>query len=639
MDISQHTGVIDEHAPRSAGGDDNGRAEYDPSPEERAAIKLAMKTFAYNRKGRAQHDRKWLDYYHMFRGKQWKSKRPSYRHSEVINFVFRAIQSLVPIQTDFRPRPEILPREPSDLEFATILKEVSQADWENNHWSEQLLEIIYDGNIIGTGISTTPYDEDADFGRGCIKYETLDPYYCYPDPEARDMHRRCDSFVTAEPRPVAKVKRKYPKVAEFIKADVSDIISGEKSDIKDMKFRSPIDNKTLFEGPEIPADDRMKDMVLLIEVWLRPEFFDNDPKNLEEKEVPILDPETGEPLKDAETGEVMTEFEQRRKWPNGRKIVIANGVLCEDGANPYDDGDLPFERYVNYLDSRQFWGISEVEQVEGPQKIFNKVFSFALDCLTLMGNPVWLNPLNSGVADEDLVNQPGLVIPHNPEAPPRRQEGTQLQPYVMNLAQMIEGWIEGGMGLNDITKGNKPEGVVAASAIQTLQDASHTRIRQKSKNLDRYLQQFGQHWLSRVMQYYDVARIVRITNQEDGVPKYFRMRIDTETYVDQDGSEQSRKVGIVEPFTENGKIDPDGLRRFEIAGKFDVRIATGSALPFAKAEKESKLLGLFDRGIIDSEEVLKQSDYPNYEAVMQRMAEKQAQAAEAEAKSQAQAQA
>lgn len=629
MDISQHTGILDEHAPRT-GGDEAGKAEYDPSPEERAAIKLAMKTFTYNKKGRAPHDRKWLDYYHMFRGKQWKNKRPSYRHSEVINFVFRAIQTLVPIQTDFRPRPEIMPREPSDLEFASILKEVSQADWENNNWSEQLLELIYDANITGTGISTTPYNQAADFGQGKIEYETLDTFYCYPDPEARDIQRRCETFVVAEPRPVAKVKRLYPDVAEFIKPDVADIIAGEKENIRDIKFKSPIDNKTSFEGPEVPADERTKDMVLVITTWYRPEFFDDDPTAIREEVVEIMDPETGEPMRDGETGEVLTEFEQRKKWPNGRKTVIANGILCEDGPNPYDDGDLPFERYVNYVDSRQFWGIGEVEQVEGPQKMFNKVFSFALDCLTLMGNPVWLNPIDSGVSDEDLINQPGLVIPHNPNAAPSRQEGTQLQPYVMNLAQMIEQWIDGEIGSNDITRGINPTGVVANSALENLKESSHTRIRQKAKNLDRYLQQFGQHWLSRVMQFYSAARIVRITGQ-DGAQKYFRMRIDTETTKDKLGNENTRRIGVIEPYTKNGLIDPEGIRKFDIAGEFDVRFTTGSALPFAKSEKEAKLLGLFDRGIIDVEEVLKQSEYPNYQAVMQRVEAKAQEAAQAEA--------
>lgn len=640
MDVIPHNGILDEHAPR--GSNDKGTtADYQPTPEQRKAINLAMKTFQTNKKGRAPHDRKWLDYYHMFRGRQWKNKRPSYRHSEVVNFVFRTIQSLIPIQTDFRPRPEFLPKEPSDLPFSEILNKVSQADWEAENWSEVLLEILYDGNITGTGISRSPWNAEADFGRGKIDYESVDPFYCYPDPEARNTRKRCETFVYAEPRPLAKIRRMYPEVAKFIKADVADLVRDEKDRFADIRFRSPIDNKTVFEGPEVPADETVKDMVLYIEVWLRPEAFEDDPDAIVEEKIPVTDPATGEPLRDPETGEEQFEYEQRKKYPNGRKIVVCGGVLCEDTHNPYDDGDIPFERYVNYLDPRNFWGISEVEQIEGPQKIFNKIFSFALDVLTLMGNPIWLNPTDSGVLDDQLVNKPGLVIPHTAGSPPVRQEGVQLQPYVMALADRISQYIDSISGSNDITRGIRPEGVVANSAIQTLQEASHTRIRQKAKNLDNYLQTFGQHWVSRVMQFYSVPRIVRITG-DDGASRYFRLQIqDGVRQVPDEKNqpiEQPIKIAHFQAYTDKGLLDPQNIQRFEIAGKFDVRISTGSALPFAKAEKEQRLLAFFDRQLIDAEEVLKQSDYPNYEAVLQRQQQAAQAAAQAEAEASAQGQ-
>jgi hypothetical protein len=71
-------------------------------------------------------------------------------------------------------------------------------------------------------------------------------------------------------------------------------------------------------------------------------------------------------------------------------------------------------------------------------------------------------------------------------------------------------------------------------------------------------------------------------------------------------------------------------KAYELRGKLDCRVATGSNLPFAAAQKEQKMLGLFDRGIIDAEEVLKGSEYPNYEAILQRMADKAAAQAQQE---------
>jgi hypothetical protein len=73
-----------------------------------------------------------------------------------------------------------------------------------------------------------------------------------------------------------------------------------------------------------------------------------------------------------------------------------------------------------------------------------------------------------------------------------------------------------------------------------------------------------------------------------------------------------------------------GINEYQMRGKFDVRVTTGSSLPFSKAEKEQRLLNLFDRQIIDAEEVLKSLEYPNYEALLQRMEQKAMQAAQAE---------
>lgn len=66
-------------------------------------------------------------------------------------------------------------------------------------------------------------------------------------------------------------------------------------------------------------------------------------------------------------------------------------------------------------------------------------------------------------------------------------------------------------------------------------------------------------------------------------------------------------------------------------GDFDVRVTTGSSLPFAKKQKVELAQMLFDRGAIDEMELLDAVDYPNKEAVYQRVQERRAQQAAAQA--------
>lgn len=608
-------GMMDEHAPRPKDDLDGKSADYEPSPEDRRAIKLVEKLFEKAKKHRGMYDERWLDYYRMFRGKQWKEQRPSYRHAEVINFIFRTIQSSVPIMMDTRPKFEFLPEEPADLELSELLNQVAEADWAKNNWGEQLLEVVYDANIYGTGLSKMVARELV--GTLKLVYESADPFYCFPDPEARDTNKDCEWFVYAEPLDVAKVKARYPDKKDFIKPDLMDLLRGNKTDMAPVKFRSPVDNKVIMEGHS-SQESLNKDKALLVTCWMTPVFLESE---IEEYEKQVKDPGTGE---------ATTVYEQRAKYPNGRKVVICNGVLLEDAPLGYDDGEIPFQRYANYILPREFWGMSEVEQLEGPQKTFNKIVSFALDALTLMGNPIWVVNTASGVDPENLRNRPGLVVEYDgdPAHKPHREEGVQLQPFVLQLIDRMAEWFNDVSGSQEVTRGAQPTGVTAASAITALQEAAQTRIRQKARNLDFYLQSLGQHYLSRVFQFKTAPEVYRLTNK-DGSQSYFRMHVETYDKADEMGQptgEQGRRVHV-QPVGAAG-MDPTMLKVYEQRGKFDVKVVTGSALPFARAEKEQKLLALFDRGLIDAEEVLKGSEFPNYEAVLQRMQQAaQAQAA------------
>jgi hypothetical protein len=589
--------VISEHEPRNQ---DDKTPIYSPSPEERQAIKLVEGLFQKAKLSRSRYDNRWLDYYHFFRGKQWKETRPSYRHSEVINFIFQSIQSTVPIITDSRPRFNFIPQEPTDADFATLMNDIADSDWTKHNWLNELTELIYDGHFYGTGLSSLCYDDEADHGEGRIKYESEDPFWCFPAPEARDTNKECPYFVHARPRPLDWVKKRWPEHKEHVKADLIDLMKGAKTDLKKISFRSPVDDKLYLEQDGNPSDSLDKDKALVITVFIKEdEAFEEFEKEVDGQKV----------------------YEQRKKYPNGRRLIVCSGVLLEDGPNPYEDGDIPFARWQNYVLPREFWGISEVEQLESPQRIFNKLISFALDVLTLMGNPVWIVSNDSDVDTENLFNRPGLIIEKNPGSEVRREEGTQLQPYVLQLIDRMQQWFNDIAGTQDVTRGATPGSVTAASAISSLQEAAQTRVRQKSRNLDCYLQTVGQQYASRVMQYYTAPRVFRLTNNE-GATRYFKAMFEGGTATVQQWNAEGQ--GWSEPV------------KLQAQGKLDVKVTTGSALPFAKAEKEQKLLQLFDRGIIDPQEVLQGTDYPNWETVLQRVQERQAAAAQAQAAAQQQ---
>lgn len=588
---------------------------YDPTPEEAKAIKLVERCFAKAKNARKAYDHSWLDNYRMFRGRQWKDGRPSYRHTEVINLIFRAIQSDVPILTDGRPMPQFIPPEPQDLELAKILNDVLESDWESGCWLYKLTEIIYDMHLYGNGFGCLKYDPKAKNGLGAIVFDSADPFTQYPEPNAPDINNKCNYYVEAEPLAVDVLKREYPKKAQFIKADLLDLTKQDRSNWRDnLKYRSPTDNRTIMEGGQYDLDT--KDQALKVTLYIH----DQEYIECEDKQI------------DPDSGQENVEYIQKLKYPNGRKLVLVGGVLCEDSELEYEDRKFPYIKATNYILPREFWGISEVEQLESPQKTFNKLISFSLDVLTLMGNPIWVVSTDSGVDTDNLVNRPGLVVEHNPGAEVRREPGVELQPYVLQLIDRMKGYFDDISGSNDVSRGVKPEGVTAASAITALQEAQQQRLRQKTRNIDAFMQQFGQMYASRAFQYYDSPRIVRVTGQE-GAQRYFKFHV--EQYEEMDPvtgmpTGETKKKAIVRDFNQgdDGQMyEAVDAREYEIRSEFDVKVSAGSSLPFEKDRVEQQTYALFDRGIIDPEEVLKNLNYPNAEAVSGRMAEKAAQQA------------
>lgn len=628
---------ISEHESAVSSGE--GSEGYNPSQEERDRIRLVDSLYSKAKKYRKRSDSKWQDYYRMFRGRQWKETRPSYRNSEVLNLVFQTIESMIPILTDSRPQLEYLPTVPEQFELAQILTKVAENDWDNNNWLMILCEVLLDGHLYGTGIGYCGYDADANLGLGNITFESREVFHQFPDPNARDINeKRCRWYIEAEPVDIGIIKKQYPDKACYLSPDVVDLSQADKADIYQVMFKSPTDSRI---AAETSGDSVDRNQVLKLTLYMH----DDEIEELEREELG----EDGTPALD-DMGAPKKTFVQQMKYPRGRKTVIAGGVLLEDGPMEFEDGQIPFIKFTNYILPREFWGMSEVEQLEGPQKTINKLLSFTLDVMTLMGNPIWVvDPTKSGIDTDNLFNKPGLIVETDDMTAVRREEGVNLQPFVLQILDRYKQYFDGISGQTDISRGSTSSQVSAASAIESLQQAQQTRLRMKSRNLDAFIQQFGKMYLSRVFQYYSVPRIIRASGDKDA-QNYFYFHVEK---LDADPN-------TGEPFVNAETMQPEvklfanvthanGVnRRVEIIGDFDVKVSTGSSLPFAKETKTNLSMNLFKLGVIDDEELLKNIDYPNYQAVVQRMNEKkqaaaaeqmQAQAMQAQAQAQAKAQA
>jgi hypothetical protein len=595
--MSEHEGYEDQ---------EHGKDTPDQSAEEKALVKHTLDKFYKLKAYRKRYDCRWMDYYRLMRGQQWDHRRPRWKNSEVVNMIWQTIQSQIPLQTDVRPRFAFLAKEPSDLRFAEILDSIAESDFENHNWLKVVYEMLYDGWIYGTSYTSVHYDQEADYGMGAASWRSEDPLHLYPHPDANDINdEESDCLFYVKAIDTEKVKRAFPDRAEYIRSDIYDKIKKEKTELKTFTMSYFSSDKDLAEGHYGSHDTGTDDVprTLVIEAFYKP-------VDVEEKEE-----------KEGDEGESV-KYTYRKKYPNGRHIVIANNMILHDGDLPYEDNLFPFAKYNNYILPREFFGVSEIESLESPQIVFNKLLSFSLDSMALTGNPIWIIDSNSEVDTDNLANVPGAVVEKNPGSEVRRESGVAINPSFFGMLDRMVNWFNDVAGQSEFSQGDAPGGVTAASAIEQLIRASRQRVRQKQRNLDVAMKEAGKLYMNRVFQFYSVPKIFRITNS-DGSQMFRRFRVEQEgdQRVAYYNDMQETPRGLVE-----GKEE-----KLILKGNLDVRVTTGSELPFDVADNERKALALFDRGIIDAEEVLNRIQYPNKEKVLERMAQMMQQQAAAQA--------
>ena len=590
---------------------------HETSQEDQEDVKALMKKLKAWKQVRDLYSKPWMSYYYLYRGRQWGTKRAKWKNSEIVNIIWQTIQASYPMQTDVRPKFTFLPMEPTDIPFAALIEKISDSDWDKWGWMQAVLEVILDGYVLGTGVSSMKWNQSLEYGIGAPVYKSEEPYYIIPDPDCNDVNDEdSEGLFHTYPVTTSKLKQEYPQFASKIKSDTKDWLKTKKTDIKTDSFYSIHQSSTMEMPEETLGGDSKADLLektLVIEAFLKPT-------------------DVSEEVSQGEGEQKLYTY--KKKYPKGRHVVIACGMKLKDEELPYEDGLICYSKYINYCDSREFWGISEVEQLESPQRIFNRILCYAIDIMLYCSNPSWIVSTDADVDTDNMNNQPGQIIEKSPNGQVQRVPGDQLPPHFMNVLDRLYKWSADMGGMGEFSKGNAEGGVTAASAIEQLINAARQRIRQKQRNLDVYLKSVGRQYLNRILQYYTIPRIYRLT-KDDGSPYWMKMSIEKQP----DDSGDLETSAVIQSYWEGegGKIEQSEIQRIYLRGELDIRVQAGSDLPFEAADKERKALALFDRGIIDAEEVLDQLQYPNKEKILMRMQEMQAQQQQAAMQQQQQA--
>lgn len=612
---------VDEHAkpPEAPQG------VSDQAPDENAEVKFVLARYEEGKEARKEFDQDWTKWREYYKGKTFKNRVAVGKADAGFNICRSTIHSTIPILTDARPGFGVLPKEPSDYQFAENLSKVVESIWDARKADHTLIEVLMDSQILSAGILKVTWNTDLEDGLGDVDLKAIDPDDIFVPKQAVDFDKNCPWTIHRTRKKVGTLRKQFPDKADQIHADTTRSSTDQKNKVMDgdVQLVSPVDTKSRLPAPysPMPGDE---ELVEVLECWV-------DAEALDEYE------EMYEPGQEQPTG-------WKKKYPNGKLITVIaqNRLLLQCVGNPYKDGKKPFVRFVDAIMPRQFWGEGEIEPLVKTQQMIDKVVATIMDYMNLTGNPVWFNPTTSGVDSAQITNAIGQVISYTPGQngeKPSRDIPPPLPPYYFEFLQNLLRFADAISGIQEVTQGRKPVGVTAAQAIDTLQEAAQTRIRLKERNMNGSLGQVGEMTVSRILQFYTTPRVIKITGNNEW-PEFMQFHVQ-----DVLDAQTQQPTGQTQFISQTYKMNQDAMgnkvgytpgpmqKSDPSKGLFDIKIQSGTAMPTHKAEQGNLAIKLYEMQppVIDQEALLETLDFPNYEQVMARMQERAAQAAEQQA--------
>ena len=488
-----------------------------------------------------------------------------------IALVPQAVEKRISLLIENLPRPQISPRQAGQEDLVGALNYFVNEVLDQNRFDLTIGKVALDMSRFNIGILKVTISEHGTgpFGLpGKIEITKTDPRYVWPDPYAKSWRWSDMKYlIVAEPEDIADIRLRYGRIGKRVKPDLYSS-RNENSLDQDLTFPSMLESTSGF-GSSLGERDR----VLVKECWLKDYSMMEVPKEDDDGN-PILG-EDGEP--------VMCEV---MRYPRGRLIITANGVILQDGHNPFQHPCPPYAFFLNRLSTRMF----SYGDIELLARLEDKINTIHKDCLRnarVNINAPWL--VDNGAFDspemyDALTNEEGLIIIKSPNSTVQRLTPAELPQFVFPLMSWLTGIFNDLSGVSNIMQGQLEKGAqLSATAISDLQGAASANLRLKGRLFETGLEELG-YLLS-----FDVRDVYR----------------------------SDQVFTLIDP--KDGKKKEINWTPKELEGEYPVEVSAGSSLPGAKAGAQSQAITLFDHDLIDRQAALDQMQYPNRGPLIDRM--------------------
>jgi hypothetical protein len=505
---------------------DSGLEDFYPADETEHGKMLSWcnQAFTAGDQARREYERRWQRYYRQYRSSTGKRLQGDWQSKVFYPIAFWVVEAIAPRLVASLPKMKCLPMGPEDVGPALLMEQL--LDWaaEQSDLYIQLVMATKGALKYGTGILKTYERKDVRrhmvTEQGPMKRQVMKRQQAVMDPEnpmmpmlnidgepITESKEVLVGYLPGEPQRVSKTYVAYDGPA----AEAIDIMNfwpaPEAIDIDSARY---VIHRTYREMSYI--NRRIKEGIYRLPKGMSSVSVTNisdDPHLKRLQEIGLGSQDQDPTRRPVELMEFWTD--------DGRVITMANRkAIIRAHQNPFDHGEKPFVRIVDYLAEHEFWGIGELEPLEGLQDLMNAIVNQRVDNVRLVLNSMFA--VNTKYIEDirDVVPRPGGVIRIKDDIPVQqvfqRIDMGNVTQQAFEEAQATEAIIEKTSGVTAYQLGTDSQNLAStATGISLIQEAGATRFGLKTRLAELMgLKHLARQFASLLQQFTTEERVVRM---------------------------------------------------------------------------------------------------------------------------------
>ncbi len=159
--------------------------------------------------------------------------------------------------------------------------------------------------------------------------------------------------------------------------------------------------------------------------------------------------------------------------PEGRYAKFTRTTILEDGDHNYNHGCFPFERITDLDIPHVLHGVSQYEMVKPIQNMHNNLSTLLAKNIWLTGHAKWVMP--KGACKIEALGNDNTIVQYQGPVPPQLLQVQPNPPEAYGFRDKLKEEMEQIYAVHGISRGQPPQGVTAAVALQFLNEQESER--------------------------------------------------------------------------------------------------------------------------------------------------------------------